>query len=87
MPANFHPCGAVPVSGWSVSIWYCHHHQAYWGMVLRYTDSGHQAGAVSESTPVEWGPFDTWEMVQEWIADVAPVDGLAPPPLPGIADS
>ncbi len=30
----------------------------------------------------EFGPFDTWETVIEWLEEHIPPDGLAPAPLP-----
>jgi hypothetical protein len=33
---------------------------------------------TQEYTHREWGPFDTWEDVTDWVCDLLPIDGLAP---------
>ena len=62
-----HPCGSVPVSGWSVSIWYCHQHQAWWGFQSAYIQSGDDAVAPLSSDGLAWGPFDSFTDVLAWI--------------------
>lgn len=63
-----HPCGSLPVSGVHVSVWYCHHHLAWWATVSS-THQSAQEPIERAGFEMEWGPFDTFEDVTSWIAD------------------
>ncbi len=78
MTTDSHPCGSLPISGLCISVWYCHHHQAYFASRSRYTQRSNDMPETQEYTHREWGPFDTWEDVTDWVCDLLPIDGLAP---------
>jgi hypothetical protein len=79
MPAKDHPCGAVPVSTWSVSIWYCHEHQQWWASHLAYVEAGRGDPRVHRDAEVQFGPFDDHEDVsihlQRWLPTLASMPG------------
>jgi len=78
-----HPCGSLPVSGLSLGVWYCHHHQAFFATMMVYTErDGDEPERVAGGN-VEWGPFDTPEDVQRWIADAAHWVRALPPDVLG----
>jgi len=60
-----HPCGNLPVSGLSIALWYCHHHQAWWGHVDEYLQDDGDPEYESLSS-IEFGPFDSPEDVYLW---------------------
>lgn len=68
-----HPCGAVPVSQWHVTVWYCHTHEAYFAAsgALRDVMDG-DLGGKHKWTSVEFGPFDTATDVQHWVQSQLP---------------
>jgi hypothetical protein len=79
MSANpHHPCAALPVTGLNFSVWYCHHHQAYAVTKMIYTERAEGDIELEVMRGVEFGPFDTWEAVCDWLNDEIPIDGLAP---------
>lgn len=62
-----HPCGNLPVTGLSVSLWYCHHHQAWWACVDEYLqDRGDPEYESCRAT--QFGPFDSTEDVFIWVS-------------------
>lgn len=81
MTPTTHPCGSLPVTGWTLSTWFCHHHMAYWLSVQRYTQATDSTFTYDATERREFGPFDTWEDVAEAAWDFLPIDGLAPSPL------
>ncbi len=72
-----HPCGNLPVSGLTLSVWYCHHHQAYFAIRSRYTQTNDVDLVSDEYDRIEWGPFDTWDDVVDWTMCALPDQGLA----------
>ncbi len=63
-----HPCGALPVAGLSLSVWYCQHHQAWWASAMTYDQQTDGEPVVRHAHSYSWGPFDTAEDVQRWLA-------------------
>ena len=84
-----HPCGGLPLDSLYVSVWYCHHHQAWFSRseLLRWnSDEPEQLGAWQ----VELGPFDTFfdvvGHVRSVLADTGDlVSGARPPGTPTVA--
>jgi hypothetical protein len=66
------------VTGLTFSVWFCHHHQAYFSTKSVYTQRTDDMPETAEYVHKEWGPFDTWEDVTDWLTDALPIDGLAP---------
>jgi len=72
-PPKEHPCGAVPVSQWSVHVWYCHSHQAYFASSAGFTETGSDGTFTrAKHQNVEFGPFDTATDVQHWVQTQLP---------------
>lgn len=78
MKSTNHPCGSLPVTGFTVSVWFCHHHQAWWGVASSYSQTDDVDVSTSEWNPVQWGPFDTWSDVSAWMVEQS---SRAEPPL------
>lgn len=80
-PQKEHPCGAVPVSQWSVTVWYCHAHQRYFAASGGYTETSLDGMfTTTKHVDVEFGPFDTATDVQHWVqAQLPGVRQLAKP--------
>lgn len=64
---DLHPCGSLPVSQWAVTMWYCHHHQAFFGMHSVYTEDGEDRIRQHTSSSIQFGPFDDVEHVMGWV--------------------
>lgn len=64
---TIHPCGSLPVTGITVSAWFCHHHMAWWAQVTRYTQTGDQDLTVDLSHSEQFGPFDGEDEVRAYI--------------------
>lgn len=64
-----HPCGALPVVGWSLIVWWCVHHQAWWATAYwtNQTDDGRTLDFEAQSS-VEFGPFDDRADIETWMA-------------------
>lgn len=60
-----HPCGSIPVTSLSVGLFYCHHHQAWFGHIYEVVENGGEPG-YEAYRDVEFGPFDTTEDVYTW---------------------
>jgi hypothetical protein len=67
MHVGSHPCGALPVSGFSLGVWYCHHHQAFFAHASGYEERAKGVLDPTLAAAVEFGPFDTLEDVHGWI--------------------
>jgi hypothetical protein len=78
MRPTHHPCGSLPVTGWSVSTWWCHHHQAYWASTFAYVDDTGGETHALDLKRIDFGPFDAWSDVEQWIRESIPLEGLAP---------
>lgn len=61
-----HPCAALPVSVWSVSVTYCHYHQAYSAHYMVTTQTSDGAVDLNESASIAFGPFDSSTDAQNW---------------------
>lgn len=68
-----HPCGAVPISQWHTTVWYCHEHERWFAACGGFTDTGaeHPMSTTKYST-TEFGPFDTVTDVQHWVQSQLP---------------
>jgi hypothetical protein len=62
-----HPCGSLPVSGISVSAFYCHHHQAWWATSMSHLQTSEFDLEVTASASMSFGPFDTEDDVKAWM--------------------
>ena len=83
MSGSSHPCGALPVRGWSIALWWCPTHQAWWGRATRYV----QEDAMPESLGhhrVEFGPFDDPGEVWDWADGILGEGRGGPLPSPGM---
>lgn len=74
-----HPCGALPITGLTLTTYYCHQHGAWWARMDTYRESG------SESVPVgtvaaQFGPFDQADDVLDtlsaWLAAAVQPSGV-----------
>lgn len=65
--ATEHPCGSLPVSGWSVSVWYCHVHQNFWASQSRFIQRDGDAVELLSVDDPQWGPFDSSTDAQNWL--------------------
>ncbi len=82
-----HPCGALPVRSFLLSVWYCDHHQAFFAHAGHYVEDGTGPLDFTEQALVEFGPFDDLPTVHAWIRaqweSWEPVrDAQAPPGAP-----
>jgi len=66
MPTD-HPCGALPVHGWNLSLWWCVHHQAYWATAMSYVQNDDEDLLVTHGRSLSFGPFDTLADVERWL--------------------
>lgn len=67
-----HPCGGLPISQWHVTVWYCHHHQAYFASSGSFDDTGADELQHRSYQSVEFGPFDNSTDVQHWVQSQLP---------------
>lgn len=67
-----HPCGSVPTHQWSVTVWYCAAHQAYYASAGNLIDMGREVVTRGKFATVEFGPFDTPTDVQHWVQSQLP---------------
>lgn len=82
MSDSSHPCGTVPVRGWTVSIWWCERHQAWWGVASTYRQTGEGIDQHSYDR-IALGPFDDTAAIVRWVdetttgwAEALPAPGL-----------
>jgi hypothetical protein len=69
MPETHHPCGALPVVGMTINVWYCVHHQAWFASSSAYRQrSDEDIEFVGEPRRVEFGPFDDRADLEAWMA-------------------
>jgi hypothetical protein len=64
-----HPCGAVPVRGWILSVWHCECHQAFWASATSYVQSGGDSVEQADHAGIEFGPFDDLPTIHAWIRE------------------
>lgn len=60
-------CPALPVTGVSVSAWYCHHHLAWHAMSSRYTQGAEESISPEGGNECSFGPFDDAYDVISWM--------------------
>lgn len=71
MQPTMHPCGNLPLTEHALTLWYCHHHQAWFGRVSTVTYHSESAATTHHLSEREWGPFDDARDVLAWLVDVS----------------
>ena len=84
MATPSHPCGSLPVRGWTLSLWWCEHHQAYWAAATSYRQDRADTFLDTDHERVEFGPFDSPEDVERWLQTRWSAWKRAPLPSPGM---
>ena len=60
----YEPCGSLPLQHWSLFLTYCEKHRAFLAQFSSYDQRGGELENVRHLA-MEFGPFDTAEMVVE----------------------
>ena len=63
-----HPCGSLPVSGWHLSVWYCHRHQAWFGTCSEWLEDAPDDPRPFRDASFAFGPFDSFTDVSRWMS-------------------
>lgn len=61
MAQRIHPCGNLPITTFSATLWYCHHHQAWFWSSYVLREDGADEPTTLDSRSGELGPFDSRE--------------------------
>lgn len=77
--SQVHPCGALPVTSIATSVWYCHHHQAFWIRIELWQQASDDVDVILTRSS-SFGPFDdivdVLQSVGDHIADCATAPGV-----------
>lgn len=80
-----HPCGALPITSFHLSVYYCHAHMAWFARAATWQQRDDVDVVEVNPSEMEWGPFDDAADVLAWLRSHLERTTELPHVLPGRA--